>query len=1101
MTELPAKPRKTRVLLRGGLYLGLILLGLAIGTAYRLTRGPVAFPVWAVERIEDRLNRDLIDARLTIGDVALAYDLQAQALRLRIRNAVLRRDDTDVLALPVARVTLDGRSLLAGDLRPQVIDFEGLGLNAARDAEGRFSLSLGAGGGGALPDSPGAALALLDRVLATPVLTQLTDVRLTDIDLALRDDITGIAQRLTGGALVLRRQAGGLRATLTLRLPAGPGRTSDLALTVNRAAAGGGAQARIALVDLPLSALAALVPGVPALSLARARLSATAQVTLSEGGTLSPLTGRLEARDAVMIDRPALALDRTTLAFAWRPGADRIEVTELVASSDAVSTRAEGQVLLEQGVTGPITLQLRLGETVLDPEAMFETRVAFDRGLLEARVTQSPLTLHLGQGMVTGPSGMARLSGKVAITPTGPQGSLSLFVPEMAVGQLTALWPPSVQVQARRWFTTNMLGGTARQASGVLRLEPGQPPEVLANFLFSEGRVRYMRFMPPAEAASGAAQFDGRRLALRIDVAQVPALGPDDDLSADTPRLAVGPSTFVILDATQRPATGQLTLRASGEIGDILTLTNNRPLRLLDRLKRSRDVAQGQADALVRVTLPLRRGNAPADIDWAVEATLRDVTSAGIVPGRSLRADRLSFAATPEAVSVAGPLTFDGVPFEGRWRQALPPRATEARDPEAPLPPPVPLPEPGSVTGTARVAPEDLTRLGISLAALDLGGRTDVAVTVILPQGRAPQLSITSALQGMRVGLPAIAWTKPAETRAEFALGAVLGPVPEVTALSLSAPGLRAQGAITLRPEGGLDLARFSEIDTGWFAGPLTLRGQGKGVPPAIDITGGRADLRRALLRGGGAGGGGGQGSPLNISLSRLTVTEGIALTDLRATLRGGAGSFTGQINGGTPIEGVVAGGPQGATVQIRGADAGGVLRSAGLFQEARGGALQMTLRPTGETGTYDGALRLSELRVRNAPALASLLQALSVVGILEQLTGEGLFFQTVESDFTLRPGSIAVRRASAVGPSMSITADGTYDLGDKSLNMQGVISPIYLVNGLFGALFSRRDEGLFGFTYRLDGSAAAPQVSVNPLSILTPGIFRDIFRSPPPEG
>ena len=137
---------------------------------------------------------------------------------------------------------------------------------------------------------------------------------------------------------------------------------------------------------------------------------------------------------------------------------------------------------------------------------------------------------------------------------------------------------------------------------------------------------------------------------------------------------------------------------------------------------------------------------------------------------------------------------------------------------------------------------------------------------------------------------------------------------------------------------------------------------------------------------------------------------------------------------------------------------------------------------------------------MRSAPALASLLQALSVVGILEQLTGEGLFFATVESDFTLRPDDILVRRASAVGPSMSITADGAYDIGTKRMDLQGVISPIYVVNGLFGALFARRDEGLFGFTYTLRGLAADPQVSVNPLSILTPGIFRDIFRKAPPS-
>jgi hypothetical protein len=69
-----------------------------------------------------------------------------------------------------------------------------------------------------------------------------------------------------------------------------------------------------------------------------------------------------------------------------------------------------------------------------------------------------------------------------------------------------------------------------------------------------------------------------------------------------------------------------------------------------------------------------------------------------------------------------------------------------------------------------------------------------------------------------------------------------------------------------------------------------------------------------------------------------------------------------------------------------------------------------------------------------------------------------------------------------------------------RRFDMQGVVSPLYMVNGLVGALFAPRREGLFGFSYRLTGTAQNSNVSVNPLSILTPGIFREIFRRPPPE-
>lgn len=75
----------------------------------------------------------------------------------------------------------------------------------------------------------------------------------------------------------------------------------------------------------------------------------------------------------------------------------------------------------------------------------------------------------------------------------------------------------------------------------------------------------------------------------------------------------------------------------------------------------------------------------------------------------------------------------------------------------------------------------------------------------------------------------------------------------------------------------------------------------------------------------------------------------------------------------------------------------------------------------------------------------------------------------------------------------------GIYDLRTDQLDMRGTISPIYLVNAV-GQIFTRRGEGLFGFNYRMTGPADAPRTSVNPLSILTPGMFREIFRSAPPQ-
>jgi hypothetical protein len=187
--------------------------------------------------------------------------------------------------------------------------------------------------------------------------------------------------------------------------------------------------------------------------------------------------------------------------------------------------------------------------------------------------------------------------------------------------------------------------------------------------------------------------------------------------------------------------------------------------------------------------------------------------------------------------------------------------------------------------------------------------------------------------------------------------------------------------------------------------------------------------------------------------------------------------------------------------VQILSSDGGAVLRSAGIFRTAHGGRMQLNLEAiAGAPRTYGGALRIEGPRLRDAPAMAELLSAISVVGLLEQLGGEGINLGTVDARFLLAPGRITLTEGAAVGPSLGISMDGVYDTNARRFDMQGVVSPLYMVNGLVGALFAPRREGLFGFSYRLTGSAQNVDVSVNPLSILTPGIFREIFRRPPPE-
>jgi hypothetical protein len=457
-----------------------------------------------------------------------------------------------------------------------------------------------------------------------------------------------------------------------------------------------------------------------------------------------------------------------------------------------------------------------------------------------------------------------------------------------------------------------------------------------------------------------------------------------------------------------------------------------------------------------------------------------------LVPGRSLSADRVRVTVDNEALRVSGRALFDGLPLTGQWSRPLGPGAERASRVEARV-----------VLTRSRLA-----ALGLTLPEWMLSGETEAAVDLTLADGAAPVLRLTSDLAGARLALPPLGWALEAGQTGRLETEIVLGPEPAVSRLSLEGGGLDLSGRVSLVPGGGFDRLTADRFRlANWLDVTGALIGRGAGRAPAIEITGGTLDLRGAPQSGGGGDRGG--GGPITATLDRLQVTEGIALTALRAELTpdgGLSGQFRGRVNGEAPVTGTLVGTPDGPAVRLRAEDGGAVLRSAGLFRTAYGGAMELNLQATGAEGTYDGSLSIDGPRLRDAPVMAELLNLISIVGLLEQLSGEGINLGEVDASFRLTPERLILGQGTAVGPALGVSMDGTYTLATRELDMQGVISPLYVVNGLIGALFAPRREGLFGFSYRLTGRAENPQVTVNPLSILTPGGFREIFRRPPPD-
>lgn len=127
---------------------------------------------------------------------------------------------------------------------------------------------------------------------------------------------------------------------------------------------------------------------------------------------------------------------------------------------------------------------------------------------------------------------------------------------------------------------------------------------------------------------------------------------------------------------------------------------------------------------------------------------------------------------------------------------------------------------------------------------------------------------------------------------------------------------------------------------------------------------------------------------------------------------------------------------------------------------------------------------------------MAALFNAISVVGLVDQMAGQGILFSEIDGQMRISSNSIRILEGSAVGPSIGLSVDGTVDTDRKWLNLRGVVSPIYVLNAI-GSVLTRKGEGVIGFNYTLTGPMNRPDVWVNPLSGLAPGFLRNLLRAP----
>lgn len=1080
-------PVRRRIGPRHGVRIAAILLAapvvFALIAAAMMIDRDITAPSWIVKRVEQRAALMLGGGSLGFGAVTVNVGRDLHP-RLRLREVELR-DASGARLAQVAQVTglLSPRGLVferAALMQEVTLSGAQIALRRAADGSVALAFDIDAAAARTAPSLPG-LLDQVDRTFDRPALAALEQVAVDGLIINYADARAGRNWTVDGGRALLDLRDGQSRLQGEAFLLSG-GSVTEMTLDYASPRGSSAADLTIVVTDARATDVATQSPAFSWLAAIDAPLSARLETSLDTAGALGALAVSLDLGTGAL--RPpggaaALAFDAITANLTYDPAQDRIGFDDLTIVSEWGRLSGRGQALardITDGLPGTLLGQFTLHDVGLNPMSLYPQALPITDAAVDLRLRLDPFQVEIGQAIFSSADFALVTRGKVKAQPDGWDIALDMQTDEIAVNAVKALWPESLIPGARRWFAANVHQGQLRGLSAGFRRRPGAAPQLAAGFGFADTELTFIRTMPQVKAARGVASLVEDRFVVAVDGADLTA--PQGG------KIQLAGSVLTIPDTRAKPARPEFQLNSQSTITAALALLDLPPFEVMTKAGRPVTLADGVAQARGQISWPAvpKDRRTPGDTTFDVTADLTRLRSDQVIPDRLLTAARANLSVDNAGLVISGAVTVDGVPVTGRWSRGFGPESAGQSE----------------VVASVELSPRFLDAFGIGLPQGSVSGRGTGDLVLNLTPDAPPDFTLVSDLRGVGLSSAQLGWSKPASDRGNLLVAGSLGAPPRIDRLEVAGGGLEVAGRVTLTDQGTLAAATFDKVRLGnWLNAPMTLRGRGAGLPIGVEIGGGTVDLRAAQF-----GASGGDSGPSEIALDRLQITDGIALDGFRGNFNGQggfSGQFRGRVNAGPMIQGTVVPENGRSAIRLISDDAGGVASAAGLIRNAVGGSLDLTLRPTTAEGTFDGTLAVRALRIRDAPAIAALLDAISVVGLLQQLDGQGLSFDEVDARFQLTPRAVVIQEASAVGPGLGISLDGLYTLASKELDLQGVISPLYLINSI-GAILTRKGEGLIGFNYAVGGTADAPRVSVNPLSALTPGMFREIFRKPVPE-
>ncbi|MEP9371421.1 DUF3971 domain-containing protein [Mesorhizobium sp. KR1-2] len=725
-----------------------------------------------------------------------------------------------------------------------------------------------------------------------------------------------------------------------------------------------------------------------------------------------------------------------------------------------------------------------------EPALDFLARIAGTFDAEKTVLAADQIAIRSGSGEVLG-SASIELAGHAA-----PGIALDLQVHDMQVSHAKQLWPWFAAKGARRWAMDHLFGGRVADARIEFKVPParlGNGIPLTADEMSGRFKVEGARFdttgvIPPVRDAIGEVEFNGNDVDISLASGTV-FLPSGRSVDASNGKLRIE-------KANRPPLIGALDLDVAGDAAAVAELASFEPINAMRFVGMAPDDFSGKVAGNVKADIPLQKGIASERLDWRVVLDYAGLSLAKPFSDQKVSDANGTITVEPNKAVISAGAKLNGVPAE------------------------ISLVEPLGKDGPARQRKVQLVLDDKARATLTPGLSSLISgtVKVNLDAGAEGKQKVSADLTNVQLDVPWAGWTKGPGIPANLSFS--LEKSKDVSTLSdfkLEGKSFAIDGAVTLA-NGNLSSARFDTVQLNRDDDVvLSIKRMGKGYQ--VDITGNALDARPLIKQ---FTSGVGEGDKPNSSSTPVSVNLDVKslvgfggeqlsnvllsysganskIDGLRVTATTGAG-------GAVSVTNLSEGGQH--NLQMQSSDAGALLRFLNIYDHMQGGAIKLALSDNGG-GPMRGRVDASDFWVVNEPKLASIVSTTPPgdkrslnQAVKSDIDTSRVQFERGSVQIEKGPGYLKIGNGVLRGPLIGTTFQGTLYDEYGNMSMTGTFMPAYGLNRIFGEipivgaiLGNGRDRGLIGVTYKLNGNAKTPNLQINPLSVIAPGIFRSIFE------